>query len=474
MNRIIGRGGEQELLRQYVNSNKSEFVAIYGRRRVGKTYLITQTFQGQIDFDMTGVLEGSKEEQLFSFQMSLRQCGYTGKMPQNWMQAFSALKDALQPRLHQKQVVLFIDELPCLDTPRSGLVKALDLFWNGWCTRQKNIKLFVCGSATTWMIDNIIDNHGGLHNRITHEMHLHPFTLKETEEYIIANKFKWSRLSIAQTYMIFGGIPYYLSLLSPKYGLTENIDRLFFSADAELDTEYQRLFKSLFKNPQPYLQIVQLLTEHKRGLTRNEISEKIGKETGGHLSKMLKNLENCDFIRRYNVRERKINFNNGIYQLTDFYTQFYHDFCRHRTTDEHFWMNSINTPKHNTWLGLAFERLCMAHIPQIKKALGIDRIRTEYYSWRSKDSHPAAQIDLIIERADHIINLCELKYSKALYAISAEEEDKLRNRMADFEQETGVREAVHLTFITTYGLKENIHSSEVQSQVTLDALFGAL
>ena len=473
MKRIIGREAEQELLRQYVDSDRSEFVAIFGRRRVGKTYLMTESLQGKIDFDMTGVLEGTKEDQLFSFQLSLNKCGYKGKLPTNWMEAFAALQEVLQPRLRQKQVILFIDELPCLDTQRSGLVKALDLFWNGWATRQKNIKLFVCGSATTWMIDNIIDNHGGLHNRITHEMHLHPFTLHEVEAYLSAHHFKWNRLSIAQTYMVFGGIPYYLSLLSPQQSLAENIDRLFFSSDAPLNNEYQRLFRSLFRNPQPYLQVMQLLAEHKQGLTRNEISEKLGKETGGHLSKMLTNLENCDFIRKYQVRERKLNYNNGIYQLTDFYTQFYNDFCRHRTTDEHYWANSINTPKQNTWLGLAFERLCLAHIPQIKKSLGIDRIRTEYYAWRSRQSTPAAQIDLIIERADQIINVCEVKYSKALYAITASEEEKLRNRMADFEQETGVHQALHLTFITTYGLKQNAYASEVQSEVTLYALFEA-
>ena len=473
MEKIIGRDYEQSLLRQYIESDKSEFIAIYGRRRVGKTYLVAETLRGAIDFDMTGVLDGSKDDQLFSFQLALRQCGYQDNMPKNWMQAFAALQEALRSKLHKKQVVIFIDELPCLDTPRSGLVKALNLFWNGWATRQKNIKLIVCGSATTWMIDNIIDSHGGLHNRITHEIHLHPFTLNEVEAYLNANKFKWNRLSIAQTYMIFGGIPYYLSLISPQQSLAANIDRLFFSDDAALSNEYQRLFRSLFKNPQPYLQIVQLLAEHKQGLTRNEICEKLDKGTGGHLSKMLKNLENCDFIRKYNVRERKINFNNGIYQLTDFYTLFYNDFCKRRSTDEHFWSNGINSPKQNSWLGLAFERLCMAHIRQIKKALGIDRIHTEYYSWRSKYSQPAAQIDLIIERADQIINLCELKYSKALYAISASEEVKLRNRMADFEQETGVREAIHLTFITTFGLKDNVHSSDVHSQVTLDALFSA-
>ena len=472
MTQLIGREIEQKLLRKYIDSERSEFIAIYGRRRVGKTFLVTETFGKQLDFDMTGVIDGNKDDQMVSFNLSLKERGYEGNRVSNWYDAFEALKEVVKKKASKKRhVIIFIDELPCLDTPRSGVVKALDLFWNGWATRQNNVKLIVCGSATTWIVDNIIDNHGGVHNRITHEMHIHPFTLHDTETYLTVNGFKWNRLNIAQAYMVLGGIPYYLSLLDNTQSLPANIDRLFFGRDAEMKKEFDRLFKALFKSPQAYVDIIQLLAANKKGLTRKEISEKLKKETGGHLSKLLDNLENCDFIRKYNVRERKINSNNGIYQLTDFYIQFYHDFCRKHSTDEHFWENSINSPKQNTWYGLAFERLSMAHIPQVKEALGVQRIRTEYYSWRSKESVPAAQVDLIIERADQIISLCEIKYSKGAYTIDAKEEERLRNRMTDFADETKAKEAVQLVMITTYGLKENSHSSEVTDKVVLDDLF---
>lgn len=472
MSQLIGREDEQSLLQKYIDSDRSEFIAIYGRRRVGKTFLVTETFGNRLDFDMTGVIDGNKDDQMVSFNLSLKESGYEGKRVSNWYDAFEALKEVVKKKASKKSpVIIFIDELPCLDTPRSGLVKALDLFWNGWANRQSYVKLIVCGSATTWIVDNIIDNHGGLHNRITHEMHIHPFTLHDTETYFKANGFKWNRLNIAQAYMVLGGIPYYLSLLDNEQSLPANIDRLFFSRDAEMKKEFDRLFKALFKSPQAYVDIIQLLAANKKGLTRKEISEKLKKETGGHLSKLLENLENCDFIRKYNVREKKINSNNGIYQLTDFYIQFYYDFCRKHSTDPHLWEHSINLPKQNTWYGLAFERLCMAHIPQIKETLGIQRIRTEYYSWRSKESVPAAQVDLIIERADQIISLCEIKYSKGAYSIDAKEEERLRNRMTDFVDETKVREAVQLVMITTYGLKENTHSSEVTDRVVLDDLF---
>lgn len=471
MGNLIGRDSEKLLLKEYAASDRAEFVAVYGRRRVGKTFLITETFGNDFSFETSGVLNGSKREQMFSFCNSLKNSGYDGKVPQNWMEAFEALKEVLIPKLKKKSVLIFIDELPCLDTPKSGLINAIDHFWNSWASRQNNLKMIVCGSATTWIIDNIIDNHGGLHNRITHEMHLRPFSLNETHRYLEENGFRWNKLMTAQIYMVLGGIPYYLSLLERRKSAAENIDRLFFSEDAELYREYDRLFKSLFKSPLPYTKVVQLLSESGKGLTRSEISEKIEWKSGGNLSKILTNLENCDFIRKYNVREKKINEKNGIYQLTDFYTRFYNVFCRKRTTDEHFWSNTINTPKQNTWYGLAFERLCMSHIPQIKSALGINGIHTEYYSWRSRQSKPAAQIDLIIERADHIINLCEIKYAKGPYSIDAEEEEKLRNRIYDFGQETGSNEAIHLTMITTFSLKENLHSSEVTDVVTLEDLF---
>ena len=471
MSGLIGREKEKQLLKLYIESNRSEFIAIYGRRRIGKTFLVTETLGDKLDFDMTGVINGNSAMQLTSFALSLTQSGYTGKRPANWIEAFSALREVITARGNQQQVLVFIDEMPCLDTPKSGFVPALDLFWNGWASRQKNIKLIVCGSATTWMVDNIIDSHGGLHNRITHEIHLHPFTLHETEEYLKANDFHWNRLTICQTYMILGGVPYYLSLLDNKLGLPANVDRLFFSDDAELAGEYERLVSSLFRNPQPYKDIIRLLTDNKSGLTRKEISSKLGKESGGNLSKMLTNLENCDFLRKYNVREKKINSNNGIYQLTDFYVRFYNDFCRLHSTDSHYWSNSLNTPKQNNWYGLAYERLCMAHVQQIKQALGIAGIRTEYYSWRSKQSKPAAQVDLIIERADDIVNLCEIKYSRGKYTIDANEEAKLRNRITDFEQETGLKKAIQLTMITTYGLNENAHSYEVAASLDMNALF---
>lgn len=473
MSDLIGREKEISQLESYIKTKQSEFIAIYGRRRVGKTFMITETFKDRLLFDMSGIIDGNKEDQLTSFTISLNRAGLECKIPHNWYEAFENLKKLIEKSRKGKKII-FIDELPCLDTPRAGLVKALDLFWNGWANRRKDIKLIVCGSATTWMVDNIINNHGGLHNRITHEMHVHPFSLYETEKFLISKGFKWTKMMIAQAYMAVGGIPYYLSLFENKQSLSENLDRLFFSADGELRKEYDRVFQSLFRNPQPYTDIINLLTTAKKGLTRTEIATKLSKDTGGHLTKLLTNLENCDFIRKYNVKDKKINSNNGIYQLTDFYTIFYHSFCMKRKSDPNFWSNALNTPSQNTWYGLAFERLCMAHIPQIKSKIGIDKISTEYFSWRSKTSPKGAQIDLIIERADNITNVCEIKYSSGIYALTSSEMDKMRVRISDYVTETNCRNGIHPTFITTCGLKDNEYASEFVQVITLDDLFKIL
>lgn len=473
MNTIVGRRTEIEALNQYIQSGKAEFIAVYGRRRVGKTFLIHQTFEEEFAFEVSGTIHGKKEEQMFNFTQALRRYGYQEEeIPTSWNVAFDKLQQLLEGRLANGQpCIIFIDELPCFDTPKSSFVRAFDHFWNSWASHYSQIKLIVCGSATSWMVDNIIDNHGGLHNRITHEIHLKPFTLSEAEAYFIQYGFDWSRLSILQTYMIFGGVPYYYGLLDKRFSLAQNIDRLFFQEGGEMRREYDRLFRSLFTSPDAYLAIIKVLSEHKQGMTRDDIAQKAKLPNNGHLTKQLTNLVNCDFIRRFSVKERKIKANTFFYQLTDLFTLFHCTFIKQPTTDEHYWSNLLGSSRMNAWLGLAFERVCMLHIPQIKHSLGIDRIHTEYYSWRSKQSQPAAQIDLIIERADQLINICEIKYSEYAYSIDKNEDMRLRTRIGNFLEETNTRGGVHLTFITTFGIKPNAHSGNVRSEVTMEDLF---
>lgn len=464
---LIGRKKEIHDLDRYMESGKAEFIAIYGRRRVGKTFLVDTYFNYSYAFFSSGLIGGRRKDEMTAFFLSLKNAGFEGNKPKTWMEAFNALKEVLETKRQEgKRRVIFLDELPCFATPSSGFVKALDWFWNSWASKQPDVFMVVCGSATSWIVNNIINNKGGLHNRITHEIHLDPFNLAETAAYLEAEGFVWDEISIVQTYMVLGGIPYYLSLLKPDLSISQNIDSLFFAPKAELKMEYDRLYKSLFKNPEKYMAIIDLLAVNsKSGMTRKEIVASLGKESGGHLSEHLEDLVNCDFIRHYNVKDKKISRTNGIYQLVDFYSIFYHEFGKIATTDSSYWTKLIKSHRQSTWWGLAYERLCMAHIPQILSAIGVEAVHTEYYSWRSKpkeagDKNKNAQIDLIIERDDRIVNLCEIKYtSSEEYELDGEERLKIANRIARFKKDTGTKYGIIPTLITTYGLKKNKHSS---------------
>lgn len=469
--KIIGRQQEIESLERYIGSGQSEFIAVYGRRRVGKTFLIRNLFSDKFAFAATGILEGDPSEQRESFMASLRDYGCKDCVFADWMEAFSKLRALLEAKDKKQPLVVFIDELPCFDTQRSKFVHALGYFWNNWAAWQGNVKLIVCGSATSWMTRNLLDSKGGLHNRLTQTLWLKQFCLAETEEYLKNSGFKWTRDSIAQCYMILGGIPYYLSLLDNRMSLPQNIDRLFFASDGKLRDEFRRLYGSLFKNPESYLKVIDLLATNHQGLTRKELAHKI--DLGGRLSEVLDDLQQCGFITRMAVRAQRggIKATDGIYHLTDFYTRFYYDFCRGKTSDEQYWTHKLATPKANTWLGLAYERLCMAHIQQIKVALGISGLHTEYYSWRSKEHQPAAQVDMIIERSDNMVNLCEIKYSAGQYIMDKAEYEKIQNRQMAFMEETKCKQGIFLTLITTSAPKQNEYSSMMNGVVLLDDLF---
>ena len=473
MDKLIGREQEIRLLKQYTSADAPEFVAIYGRRRVGKTFLVNQMFGGKITFAMTGVIDGSKEEQMDAFVDAMQDyCGQSIEKPQTWMEAFKVLKAHLKTKITSKRrCIIFLDELPAMDTQRSGFVRALGYFWNSWASLHDNITLIVCGSATSWMIRNIIDNKGGLHDRITHEIHLRPFTLRESELYLKSRKFKWDRLSILQSYMALGGVPYYLSLLNSNESFAMNIDRLFFGIDEKLRREYKRLYSTLFQTPESYMKIVDALSKVKSGLTRDELCKMLGKESSGAVSAKLEDLVNCDIIRKLLVRDKNVKRNSAIYQLTDFFSLFYLTFVARAEAETDYWSNHIGNSEINAWLGLSFERVCMMHVQQLKRALRIDMVSSKCYSWRSRNSSPKAQIDMVLERADGVFNIFEMKYSDSDYLLDGDESRKIRNRVATFKQETGAQGMMWPTLVTTYGLRNGIHSSTFVATLTMDDLF---
>ena len=469
---IIGRKEEQQILRSAVQSENSEFVAVYGRRRVGKTYLIRETFGYKFTFQHTGLAKGNTREQLFSFAISLRDAGYDDcPIPKSWLEAFSLLSAYLKNSADEKKIV-FLDELPWMDTPRSNFISAFEHFWNGWASARKDIILIICGSATSWIINKVINDHGGLHNRVTKQIALQPFTLKECEMFAQSKGLEMSRYQLAECYMVFGGIPYYWSLLEKGLSLAQNIDKIIFAKNGKLSNEFDQLYASLFKSPEQYIDIVTALGKKKAGMTREEIIAATDKYSNGALSKVLDELEYCGFIRKYNGFDKKSK--QAIYQLIDNYTLFYFKFIQqNENNDEHFWSASIDSAMHRAWSGLAFERLCMAHTQQIKAALGIAGVLSNVYSWRKEadETSDGAQIDLLIDRKDQVVNLCEMKYSLSEFVIDAEYEQKLRNKKSAFINATNTRKAVHLTMVTTFGIKANVHSGIVQNEITLEDLF---
>ena len=467
---IVGRKKERKELLEAYKSQYSEFVAVTGRRRVGKTFLIREVFDYKFAFQHSGLANQKTKVQLQEFRASLLRCGMKKcKVPEDWFEAFHLLGDFLSSLPEGKKVV-FIDELPWMDAPRSQFVSALEHFWNGFASARKDILLIICGSATSWIINNVFRNHGGLHNRVTHRIHLQPFTLRECELYAKSLHLSISRYEILECYMVLGGIPFYWSLLERGMSVSQNIDNLFFNKNGKLRNEYNDLYNSLFKNPEPYIKIVEALSKNKQGLTRNEISSVLKVSSSGTLSKQLENLVYCDIIRRYETKVNgKPKTNDAYFQLIDLFTLFHLNF-RHQLTTDDYWEQRINTPTINIWQGLAFEHVCMSHIQHIRHALGLDKIAVEYYSWRSSKS-PRAQVDMIIERADRLINLCEIKYCQSEYVITAEEDMKFRNRIAAFIRESKTRYGILPTWITSYGLFENEYSSNVSYQITMDDLF---
>lgn len=467
---IIGRKKEINDIRDYVNTDRPELIAVYGRRRVGKTYLVRESIGSKFCFYITGVWKAPMKEQLINFSDELnRRTGKNNKRPKNWHEAFIQLKDYLST-VNGDSNVVFIDEIPWLDTPKSGFIREFDYFWNRWASGYTNLKFFVCGSATTWMINNIIGSRGGLHNRVTHSIYLSPFSLGETEEYLKYKGFSWERYDIVETYMTFGGIPYYLDMLKPSLSVSQNIDELIFSSHAELRDEFDFLFSSLFNESVVYKRIVQLLAKRHIGLTREDIKNELDSSYGGRLTEYLGNLIKCDFIRSYAPFGKKSR--GTLYQLTDLYSLFWITFVDNaQGQDEHTWTNMLDTPLQNNWKGYAFEMVCLHHLRQIKKALGISGILSNCQSWVGTDGTEKGQIDLLIERRDRVINLCEMKFSSGEYVITKEYKEKLVKRRELFRRVTGTKYALHLTMITSYGVKNNANSNVIQSQVTMDDLF---
>jgi len=467
---IIGREKEVRILNDSLLSSKSELIAIHGRRRVGKTFLTREVFSHNVIFDVTGLHKGSQQDQLNNFfrNLILHDKRFAKKnIPHDWAEAFSMLETLIDRSRTSKKKVIFIDEFPWIATKRSKFLMWFENFWNSYCTKRKDLIVVICGSAASYMVKNIIHNKGGLHNRITHLIHLEPFNLYETELFLKSRKIMFGKYDILQLYMALGGIPHYLEKVKKGSSVSQNIDRLCFAKGGELVNEFQEALASLFTESDTHMLIIKVLAETKKGLSRMELLQKCNIMYNGYTSGVIDELIDSGFVTKYSPYEKKER--GSLFRLTDEYCIFYLKFIRHNKGQGKGTWNKLTAKQTwKSWSGFAFESICLKHVQQIKSALGIAGVYSVNSSWQNKNS----QIDLVIDRDDNRINLCEIKFCSSPFTISKEYFEKLKKKYNEFKNETKTRKGVFFTFITTYGITQNSWSLSItEDNINMNVLF---
>jgi AAA+ ATPase superfamily predicted ATPase len=475
MEKLIGRDVEKRLLQEAMDSGAPELIALFGRRRVGKTFLIRQYLGKHLSFEFVGTREAKLNEQLGNFNKALGAAAGNDKLyqkPANWADAFDQLSHYLAPKLAAGRSVIFLDEFPWLSTHKSGFMPVFDHWWNSWGTKQANLVAVICGSAASWMIENVVNNKGGLHNRITRKIRLLPFNLQETEEFLQAWQVNLDRYQILQLYMIMGGIPHYLKEIHKGESSTQAIDRICFTKDGLLESEFKNLYHSLFDDVTRHLAVVRALASNNSGLSRGEIIVKAGLTSGGTITGLLEELIESGFVTAWQPYDKKSR--DTIYKLADEFTHFYLKFMEgNRASGDGVWQSFSTGQSWKSWSGIAFERVCLKHIPQLKKALGIAGVHTEESAWRHLPKKgKGAQIDLLLDRKDFVINICEMKYSESEFVIDKGYASDLENKRDVFKRETGTKKSLFLILVTTFGVKGNEYFTKlVQNSITMDSLF---
>jgi uncharacterized protein len=478
---LLGREPEQAQLEKLLHSPDAEFLAIYGRRRVGKTFLIREYFEHQTQFfELVGQKDTTRRQQLENFRVSFRTRFSTDlPAPKNWSAALQQLREALATADKTGKQVLFFDETPWLATPKSGFLQALDHFWNAWASRRKNIILVVCGSAASWMIKNIVHNKGGLHNRVTGLIHLKPFDLKKTEHYLKSRSVRMDHKQIVELYMCMGGIPLYLRHVEPHLSAAQNIDRICFTRSGFLASEFSKLFHSLFDEAEKYIHIVRVLARQGKGMTREELLKKSGMRSGGGFSDILTALESSDFISIQTPFERSSR--ESVIRLIDEFSIFHLTFIepapKHifREIPGGYWPTQRKSRQYTSWAGFAFEDVCLKHIEPIKKAIGIQAVSTREFPWYYRPKTPqeiGVQIDLLIERNDRCYSLCEIKFSEREFVIAKAYAEELKRKKRAVERYGKVGYTVFIALISTYGVRRNDHARDLVNQfVQMEDLF---
>jgi uncharacterized protein len=473
---FIGRAKEKDILLKAFQSNEAEMVAIVGRRRIGKTFLVRNVYKEQLDIEVSGIQNVSNKDQIKNFTLQLKNSLHEAFIPRkttNWLDTFQLMIECLEKKNKVGRMVVFMDELPWLAASKSGFLNGLSFFWNSWASK-KDIVVVICGSAASWMIQKVVEDKGGLHNRITRRIDLQPFNLYETELYFKSRNIYLDRYHIIQIYMALGGVPHYLKEVEGGKSAAQNIDQILFSKTAILRNEFDRLYPALFENAENHIQIIRALAKKRQGMTRQEIIETTSLTDGGGISRVLDELEVSGFIAMYYPFGKKKK--DSFYRLTDEFSLFYIQFMEnkgHKGTG--IWQELSQTQDYKSWSGYTFESICIKHSPQIKKALGISGIYTESSVFLAKsDTNKGIQIDLVLDRKDHVINLFEIKFYNTTWTIEKAVAENLKYKKDQFKLLTKTPKHVLLTLISTFGLHPNIHSTGlIDNDLTMDCLFEA-
>ncbi len=475
---LIARRREQAVLHEALESGAPELVAVYGRRRIGKTFLVREFFGTAIAFELTGSHASDMATQLGAFAAALGRAARTSARlatPRDWPEAFAQLEaylKAVRGRGTSTRVVFF-DELPWLATRRSGFLAAFEHFWNGWASTQSWLVVVICGSSASWMLRKVVKQRGGLHNRVTRRLRLEPLSLAETSEYLHARGVRFGAEQVLELYMVFGGVPHYLNQARPGQSAAQAIDRACFTREGLLHDEFANLYAALFEHAERHEAVIRVLAKKRGGLTRNEVLAAAGLDSGGTATKVLDELEESGFIaKRIPLGHTS---RDAVLHLTDQYSLFYLTWIAgHRVGGEGAWLRARTGPRHSAWSGLAFEAVCLAHVPAIKRALGIAAVETQQAAWLHRPidaDDEGAQIDLVIDRADRSTNLCEVKYAQGEFVVDKAYARELERKREVFRRVTGTRKALFLTLVTTVGLRSNEHAQRLGLQVVmLDAL----
>jgi AAA+ ATPase superfamily predicted ATPase len=408
MKQFIGRKVEIAQLTALIDLPRPSIAVIYGRRRVGKSELIRHVTQGKNVLSFEGLEGQPKHKQIknFLFQLSA-QSNIREKNISDWPDALILLRTLTQ----DGQWIIILDEFQWMANYQNELVSVIKMIWEKYLSQNPDLTLILCGSIASFMKSKVLKS-SALYGRTDYELNLHELNLSEISEFFPGK----GSDEVIDTAMLVGGIPKYLELISEYPSLYDALEPLAFSQDGFFKTEYDRLFASHFGKKPIFMKIIQTLATNPYGLTTGKLAKEMQVASGGTLCHQLDDLESAGFLHSIIPFDKPEGSKLRKYILMDAYVRFYHSIIRgsmKETTPPNTQFHAImSSPRYAAWAGMAFEFLCMRHHKEISRILGFHGIpytAGPFFQRKTLDT-PGVQIDLLFERSDKILVLCEMKY----------------------------------------------------------------